>query len=85
MGLRGVGTRSEWPPFHPCAIHTSVNELPWSRTLVVVAGKSYDRTAVGREITDEMIEKLAAEAEAGYDFDAVLARSRTLEEGASDA
>jgi hypothetical protein len=34
----------------------------------------YGHTASGRPITDEDVEALAAEAEAGYDADALLAR-----------
>ena len=43
-------------------------------TLAEVAGKSYGRTASGREITQAMIEEFAAEAGAGYDVDGLIAR-----------
>ena len=36
--------------------------------------RSHGHTKFGREITDEDIEKLAAEAEAGYDVDRLNAR-----------
>jgi Ribbon-helix-helix protein, copG family len=39
-----------------------------------MAKKSYDRTASGVPITDELVEKLAQEAEAGYDVDDMLRR-----------
>lgn len=52
----------------------AARDSPGGPTLALVAGKSYGHTADGREITDEMIEALAAEAEAGYDVDALLAR-----------
>jgi hypothetical protein len=38
--------------------------------------KSYGKTVSGVEITDELIEKLAAEAEAGYDVDEILRKRR---------
>lgn len=38
--------------------------------------KTYGKTANGVPITDELIEKLAAEAEAGYDVDEILRRRR---------
>jgi predicted HicB family RNase H-like nuclease len=34
--------------------------------------KTYGKTASGKPITDDLIEKLAAEAEAGYDVDEIL-------------
>ena len=34
----------------------------------------YGHTKSGKSITDELIEKLAAEAEAGYDVDEIIAR-----------
>jgi hypothetical protein len=42
-----------------------------------VAEKSYSRTASGREITDALIDELVAEAEAGYDVEALIARRGT--------
>jgi hypothetical protein len=36
--------------------------------------KTYGRTASGKPITDELAEKLADEAEAGYDVDGTLRR-----------
>jgi Ribbon-helix-helix protein, copG family len=39
-----------------------------------MAKKSYGRTASGVPITDELVEKLAQEAEAGYDVDDMLRR-----------
>lgn len=36
--------------------------------------KTYGKTASGKTITDELVEKLAAEAEAGYDVDETLHR-----------
>ena len=38
--------------------------------------KTYGRTASGEPITDELIEKLAKEAEDGYDVDEMLNRRR---------
>jgi hypothetical protein len=38
--------------------------------------KTYGKTASGVPITDELIEKLAMEAEAGYDVDEILRRRR---------
>ena len=38
--------------------------------------KTYGRTASGVVITDELIDKLAKEAEAGYDVDEILRRRR---------
>lgn len=35
---------------------------------------SHGRTKSGREITDEVVEKLAAEADTGYDVDTLIAR-----------
>jgi hypothetical protein len=36
--------------------------------------KSYGRTASGKPITDDLVEQLAAEAEAGYDVDETIRR-----------
>jgi predicted HicB family RNase H-like nuclease len=36
--------------------------------------KSYGRTASGKPISDELVEQLAANAEAGYDVDETLRR-----------
>jgi hypothetical protein len=36
--------------------------------------KTYGKTASGRPITDEMVERLAKEAEAGYDVEETLRR-----------
>jgi hypothetical protein len=36
--------------------------------------KTYGRTASGKPITDELVEKLGDEAEAGYDVDETLRR-----------
>jgi hypothetical protein len=36
--------------------------------------KTHGRTAAGEPITDELVDKLAEEAEAGYDVDAMLRR-----------
>ena len=36
--------------------------------------KTYDRTASGKPITDELVEKLADKAEAGYDVKETLRR-----------
>jgi hypothetical protein len=41
-----------------------------------MAKKTYGKTASGVPITDELIEKLAAEAEAGYDVDEILRKRR---------
>ncbi len=38
--------------------------------------KTYGKTASGVPITDELIEKLAREAEAGYDVDEILRKRR---------
>lgn len=38
--------------------------------------KTYGRTPDGRLITDELVEKLSREAEAGYDVDEILERRR---------
>jgi hypothetical protein len=38
--------------------------------------KIYGKTASGEPITDELIEKLSKEAEAGYDVDEILRRRR---------
>jgi hypothetical protein len=38
--------------------------------------KTYGKTIGGVTITDELIEKLAAEAEAGYDVDEILRKRR---------
>ncbi|HEX6455217.1 MAG TPA: CopG family transcriptional regulator [Solirubrobacterales bacterium] len=40
------------------------------------AKKTYGRTPSGKLITDELIEKLSREAEAGYDVDEILRRRR---------
>ena len=39
-----------------------------------MARKSYGKTASGITITDELVEKLASEAEAGYDVEEMLRR-----------
>lgn len=39
-----------------------------------MAKKGYGRTASGKPITDDLVEKLAAEAEEGYDVDAIVRR-----------
>lgn len=39
-----------------------------------MAKKTYGRTASGTLITDELVDKLAAKAEAGYDVDETLRR-----------
>jgi hypothetical protein len=39
-----------------------------------MAKKSYGKTKSGLEITDELVERLAAKAEAGYDVDEILRR-----------
>ena len=39
-----------------------------------MAKKTYGTTPSGVTITDDLVEKLAAEAEAGYDVDAMLRR-----------
>lgn len=39
-----------------------------------MAKRTYGKTASGKEITDELIEKLAEKAEAGYDVEKTLAR-----------
>lgn len=39
-------------------------------------GKTHGRTPDGKLITDELVEKLSAEAEAGYDVDEILERRR---------
>jgi hypothetical protein len=36
--------------------------------------RNHGKTASGKEITDELVEKLAGEAEAGYDVDKILRR-----------
>jgi hypothetical protein len=41
---------------------------------VTVAKKTHGKTASGVPITDELVDKLAKEAEAGYDADATLRR-----------
>jgi len=38
--------------------------------------KTYGKTVSGAPITDEMVDRLAKEAEAGYDVDEVLRRRR---------
>jgi Ribbon-helix-helix protein, copG family len=40
----------------------------------MVTKKDYGRTRSGEPITDELIEQLAAEAEAGFDVDEILRR-----------
>jgi hypothetical protein len=42
----------------------------------MAAKKSYGKTVSGVPITDELIEELAAKAEAGFDVDETLARRR---------
>jgi hypothetical protein len=39
-----------------------------------MAKKTYGKTKSGLEITDELVERLAAKAEAGYDVDEILRR-----------
>jgi Ribbon-helix-helix protein, copG family len=39
-----------------------------------MAEKSYGKTPSGRELTEEVVAELAAEAEAGYDVDEILRR-----------
>ena len=39
-----------------------------------MAKKTYGKTKSGVEITDEVVERLAAKAEAGYDVDEILRR-----------
>ena len=39
-----------------------------------MAKKTYGKTPSGTAITDELVEKLAAQAEAGYDVDEILRR-----------
>ena len=39
-----------------------------------MAKKDYGRTRSGKPITDELIEELAAEADAGFDVDEILRR-----------
>jgi hypothetical protein len=39
-----------------------------------MAKKSYGKTKSGLEITDELVERLAAKAEAGYDVDEIRRR-----------
>lgn len=39
-----------------------------------MAKKTYGRTASGAPITDDLVDKLAAEAEAGYDVEETLRR-----------
>ena len=41
---------------------------------MIMAKKSYGKTKSGVEITDELVERLAAKAEAGYDVDEILRR-----------
>lgn len=38
--------------------------------------KTYGKTRSGKELTEELITELAAEAEAGYDVDEILRRRR---------
>ena len=40
----------------------------------MMAKKDYGRTRSGVPVTDEMVEKLAAEAEAGFDVEEILRR-----------
>lgn len=39
-----------------------------------MAKKTYGKTKSGLEITDELVERLAAKAEAGYDIEEILRR-----------
>jgi hypothetical protein len=39
-----------------------------------MAKKDYGRTASGEPITDELVEKLSANAEAGFDADEIIRR-----------
>jgi hypothetical protein len=39
-----------------------------------MAKKTYGKTKSGLEITDELVERLAAKAQAGYDVDEILRR-----------
>lgn len=41
--------------------------------------EDYGKTASGIPITEELIEKLSAKAEAGYDVDAILERWRDVD------
>jgi hypothetical protein len=41
---------------------------------MTMAKKSYGKTRSGIDITDELVERLAAKAEAGYDVDEILRR-----------
>ena len=41
---------------------------------MIMAKKNYGKTRSGVEITDELVERLAAKAEAGYDVDEILRR-----------
>lgn len=41
---------------------------------MTMAKKTHGRTASGKEITEELVEELAGEAEAGYDVDETLRR-----------
>jgi hypothetical protein len=41
---------------------------------MTMTNKDYGRTRSGKPITDELIEQLAAEAEAGFDVDEILRR-----------
>jgi hypothetical protein len=41
---------------------------------MIMAKKSYGKTRSGVEITDELVERLAAKAEAGYDVEEILRR-----------
>jgi hypothetical protein len=41
---------------------------------MTMARKTYGRTASGKEITDELVEKLVGAAEAGYDVEETLRR-----------
>src|SRR5207302_326647 len=51
---------------------TEVPTAPARR--VTMAKKTHGKTASGVPITDELVDKLAKEAEAGYDVDATLRR-----------
>jgi CRISPR-associated endonuclease/helicase Cas3 len=41
-----------------------------------MAKRTYGKSASGKEITDELVEQLAEEAEAGYDVEETLRRRR---------
>jgi hypothetical protein len=44
--------------------------------MIMARRKTYGKTASGAVVTDELIDKLAQEAEAGYDLDEILRRRR---------